>query len=193
SVKADLGPEFVDENAAGGVTDEGAEGRDEAGEALHVRRERRLLDAVPRDARVDCHVGDRDRRRHAHEAHQCRDRREAASRRDYLRGTCDDEIGAAAIAADGNDVGEDAPDGLQDPGNVVQAHEQLHRRRLRLLHVLPVVVRHDAKERPREPVAQPVDEHDADHERRVQLPAQHRHPSERLRHQPCYLLLLPNA
>ncbi|OAY79111.1 hypothetical protein ACMD2_09454 [Ananas comosus] len=86
SVIADLGPEFVDENAAGGVADKGAEGRDEAGEALHVRRERRLLDAVPRNARVDRHVGDRDRRRHADEAHQRRDRREAPSRRDYRRG-----------------------------------------------------------------------------------------------------------
>lgn len=73
----------MDEDAASAESGERADGGGEHGEALHVRRERRLLNAVPRDARVNSHEPDGDARHHADEAEEREHHRKAGRRQDH--------------------------------------------------------------------------------------------------------------
>lgn len=58
--------------------------------------------------------------------------------------TCENEVWAAAEPGHGDDVGEQAPDGFDDPRRVRDALVELGHRRLHALHVLPVVPRGDS-------------------------------------------------
>uniref|UniRef100_A0A0E0CGW5 Uncharacterized protein n=1 Tax=Oryza meridionalis TaxID=40149 RepID=A0A0E0CGW5_9ORYZ len=91
--------------------------------------------------------------------------------------TGEEEVRAAAVAGDGDDVGEQAPDGLDDPGGADEPLVELRRRRLHALHVLPVVPRGDAADGVADALAGPVDGHDGEHEAPVQLAGQTPEPA----------------
>lgn len=88
-----------------------------------------------------------------------------------------EEVRAAAVAGDGDDVGEQAPDGLDDPGGADEPLVELRCRRLHALHVLPVVPRRDAADGVADALAGPVDGHDGEHEAPVQLAGQTPEPA----------------
>lgn len=88
-----------------------------------------------------------------------------------------EEVRAAAVAGDGDDVGEQAPDGLDDPGGADEPLVELRCRRLHALHVLPVVPRGDAADGVADALAGPVDGHDGEHEAPVQLAGQTPEPA----------------
>lgn len=88
-----------------------------------------------------------------------------------------EEVRAAAVAGDGDDVGEQAPDGLDDPGGADEPLVELRCRRLHALHVLPVVPRRDAADGVADALAGPVDGHDGEHEAPAQLAGQTPEPA----------------
>ena len=160
------------EEPAREVSDEGAGAGAEPAEALQVRRQLPDLDAVPRNTRINCDIRDRERRRHAEEAHERGGGGEVPGERDSGGGdgaddTGDDEVGSAAVSSDGEGVGEDSPKRFENPGDEVNTYEELNGGGLKLLHVFPVVVCHYLEEWAREPLPYTVDEEDADHEGRV--------------------------
>uniref|UniRef100_A0A0D3FXJ5 Uncharacterized protein n=1 Tax=Oryza barthii TaxID=65489 RepID=A0A0D3FXJ5_9ORYZ len=91
--------------------------------------------------------------------------------------TGEEEVRAAAVAGDGDDVGEQAPDGLDDPGGADEPLVEMRRRRLHALHVLPVVPRRDTADGVADALAGPVDGHDGEHEAPVQLAGQTPEPA----------------
>lgn len=135
------------EEPAGEVSDERAGAGAEPTEALQVRRELPHLDAVPRNARVNRHIRDRERCRNADEAHQRGDGGEVPGESNNRGGdgayhAGDNKIRSAAVAADGECVGEDSPERLEDPRDEVEADVELHCGGLDFLHVFPVIVCH---------------------------------------------------
>jgi len=86
--------------------------------------------------------------------------------------TCENEVWAAAEPDHGDDIGEQAPDGFDDPRRVRDALVELGRRRLHALHVLPVVRRGDSADGVADALAGAVDGDDREHEAPVQLAGQ---------------------
>jgi len=86
--------------------------------------------------------------------------------------TCENEVRAAAVAGDRDHVGEQSPEGLDDPRRVRDALVELGRRRLHALHVLPVVPRGDAADGVADALAGAIDRDDGEHEAPVQLVGQ---------------------
>jgi hypothetical protein len=91
--------------------------------------------------------------------------------------TCENEVRASAVAGDRENVGEQAPEGLDDPRRVRDALVELGRRRLHALHVLPVVPRCDAADGVADALAGAIDRDDREHEAPVQLDGQPPQPS----------------
>ncbi|PON68662.1 hypothetical protein TorRG33x02_261420, partial [Trema orientale] len=160
------------EEPTGGVPDQRPGGGAKPTQALQIRGQSTNLDAIPGDAGVDRHVRDGHRRRQTDEAAQRHRRGQPSAERDHGGGECaddagEDEVGAAAVALDGEDVGHEAPDGLHDPGDGVEARVELDHRGLDLLDVFPVVVGDHFEERAREALVEAVDQDHAEDEARV--------------------------
>lgn len=176
---------MMNKETTGGIPNQSSGGGAEPTKALQIRRQSTDLDAVPRDARVDRDVGDCHSRRQTDEAGQRRRHRHPAfeSHRQGRQRPDDpgeDEVGPAAVASEGEDVGEEAPEGLHDPGDGVEPRIELDGGGLDPLDVFPVIVGDDPEERPGEALVQAVDEDNAGHEGRRDLRREHLEPPERL-------------
>lgn len=141
-----------------------------------------MRDAVLSNQRVHRHVGHRraralrrQRQDRRHDAQLAVEREREHGRRPNHSG--EEEVRAAAVAGDGDDVGEQALDGLDDPGGADEPLVELRRRRLHALHVLPVVPRRDAADGVADALAGPVDGHDGEHEAPAQLAGQTPEPA----------------
>ena len=157
----------------------------ESTQALQVRRQGPHLNAIPRNARINGDVSNSHRRRHPKEANQRRHRRQflphcqhnPRHRPDHTGG---DEVGSPPVPHDRERVGEDPPEGFEDPRDEVDSDEELDEGRLELLHVFPVVVCDDAEEGSGEALLKAVDEEDAEDEGWVELGGEGVEPLEGL-------------
>lgn len=80
------------------------------------------------------------------------------------------------MTGDREDVGEEAPDGFHDPGDVVKGYVELGGGGAEFLNVLPVVVGGDAEEGGGEAVAEAVDDDDSGDEGGGEVVGEHAEP-----------------
>lgn len=163
---------MVNEKPTGGVPNQSSRRRAKPAEALQIRSQGANLDAISCDARIDRHVRDGHRGRQPNQAAQGEGGGQSPSERyhgggDRADDAGEDEVGAAAVAPDGEDIGHEAPNGFHDPWDGVEARVELDHRRLDSLDVFPVVIGDDFEERAREALVEAVDEDNAEDEARV--------------------------
>ena len=183
--EADLSPKTINKEATGGVAEKSAGRRAEPGEALHIRRQRPHLYTIPSNARVDRHIGDGHSGRYPYQTTQRHRHRQVPANRDNRRRDRPNyagghKIGPSTVPHDGENIGQETPNGFQDPRNVVEADVDLAHRRLDLLNVFPVEIGDYLEEGVGEALAEAVDEGDAEDEGGVELFAEHLEPLDRL-------------
>lgn len=181
--KADLSPKMMNKEPTAGVAEESAGWRAEPGEALHVRGQRPDLYTIPGNARINRHIGDGHSGRYPNQATQRHGHRQVPANRhnrsrDRPNNAGGHKVGPPPVAHDGEDVGQETPNGFHDPRNVVEADVELDHRWLDLLNIFPVEVGDDLEEGVGEALAEAVDEGDAEDEGGVELLAEHLEPLE---------------
>lgn len=169
----DLRTETVEKEAGGSVAEKSPSRGAKATEALQISSERTRLNTTTSDTCIDGDVSHGHRRRETDEASHGGGDREVPPERDGERGNRSEgpgggEVRAAAEAGEGTEVGEEAPEGLHDPWEGVEAGVELHGGGAGSLDVFPVIVGDDSEEGAREPVVESVHQYDSRHERRAQ-------------------------
>lgn len=100
-------------------------------QALQVRRELLHLNTIPCNTRINRDVSNRKRQRHTNETHQRRHSRKVPFEGDNCGGdnandAGDEEVGAAPVTVDGECVGEDSPEGFENPWDEVETYVELN-------------------------------------------------------------------
>lgn len=176
---------MANKKPAGGEADQSSGRRAESTETLQVRRQRADLDAIPSNTRVDRHVGDCHSRRRADQESQRHRSRQVPVEGNHQRRNCANNSGeykirAAAISSERENIGEDAPEWFDDPGNVVQPNVQLDDGGLDFLDVFPVVIGDYFEERSRKALTESVHYYDAEYETWIYLGGEHLQPPQGL-------------